>query len=109
MRNSESLRDLWSKVFEAQTTYGIATDQAALREVLWINSFVDSVLFRYAVMPCEYDFRFQFGGQVRDRVKILHGHAGGAEAYEAIGKSVNAGWTEGYQVAPRLWSPDVLR
>lgn len=103
MRNTKAMRAFWEDVYQRQTM-GIATDQAAMREALWEN---DSI--RYAVIPCEYDFRFQFGGQIRDRVKILHGHAPNVETYEAIGRSVNAGYLAGYQLPPRLWGAHVLR
>jgi hypothetical protein len=71
-----------------------------LRESLWTNQLV-----RYVTLPCEYNFRFQFGGQIRDRVKILHGHAQNTETYEAIANSINKGYVKGYQIAPRLWKP----
>lgn len=103
MRNDEDVRATWGLVYENQCNHAEVygdNDQAALREVLYYNT----EWFDVAVMPCEYNFRFQFGGQVRDRVKILHGHAPDAETYEALAASINAGYQAGYQIAPRLWT-----
>lgn len=99
MNNTPEVQAVWRHTYRLQID-GVVTDQAALREAVWQNKDV-----RFSVMPCEYDFRFQFGGQVRDRVKIIHGHAESAEIYEAIGRAVNTGYQEGCQVPPRLWHP----
>jgi len=49
-------------------TYG-NNDQGPLRDALlqWNGSLY--------ILPPEYNFRFQFGGQVRNRVRVLHGRS----------------------------------
>lgn len=99
MKNTAAVREVWSAAYALQEQ-GIETDQAALRQALWFNSL------RFAVLPNEYNFRFQFGGQLRDRVKLLHGHAGSAEEYERLRTAINVGYREGYQLPPRIWTPN---
>lgn len=99
IKNTVAVREMWRATYALQAE-GIETDQAALRQALWFNSGL-----RFAVLPCEYNFRFQFGGQLRDRVKILHGHAS-AEEYPRIANAINVGWRDGYQVPPRIWTPN---
>ena len=99
MNNNEITRGLWSAVHELQITYpGVYgnNDQAPLREVLW-NGYPIS----YLIMPSEYNCRFNFGCQVRDKVKILHGRGD----YGWIAESINAGYVEGDAIAPRIWLP----
>lgn len=97
MRNNVLTREVWQHVYEKLAKHPEMTDQAALREELWENG-----VFPYAVIPCEYNFRFHFGGQVRDKVKILHGRGGN---YEEIARLCNEGYVEGYQVPPRIIIP----
>lgn len=106
MRNNHLVRRLWQQVAEAQQLFSVTyrgNDQAPLRDVLWA---ADPVL-RFYVMPAEYNCRFNFGCQVRDRVRILHGRTAQAtaESYEQTARSLNAGYVDGVQLPPRLWSP----
>jgi len=71
MRNCVVARQLWndvhSRLVKSFGVYG-NNDQAPLREALWFSSRV-----RLAVIPPEYNCRFQFGTLVAGPVKILHG------------------------------------
>jgi hypothetical protein len=87
MENNSHIREMWNSVYQRQKD-GIATDQAALREVLWEED--PDVL--YAVMPWEYNCRFGIGTFLRDPVKILHGRAASAAEYEQIAIDLNAGF-----------------
>jgi hypothetical protein len=107
MENNKRVRYIWQSTYERQIL-GIATDQSALRSTLFFDGWAGSGEFQWCVIPAEYDFRFQFGGQVRDRVKILHGHAPNAETYEAIGGVVNKDYVEGYQIPPRLITREMI-
>lgn len=104
MKNSLAVQWLWRSVYARQLAhldvYG-DNDQAPLREELWNNDEL-----RWATLPSEYNCRFNFGCQVRDRVKILHGRA---NDYDAVARSINAGWVDGVQVPPRLWAMDPER
>lgn len=105
MVNSQPIRELWQQVYWRQVNhpevYG-DNDQAALREELWDRRW------RFAVLPSEYNCRFNFGCQVRDRVKILHGRPPPGITYEEIAASINEGYQEGDQIAPRIWVPQYV-
>lgn len=107
MKNSVKLRQLWELVYVCHQrffdTYG-NYDQAPLRDVLYDNDFG----VRLATLPCEYDFRFHFGGQLRDRVKILHGHLPKGFTEQQVAASVNQGYVAGDCIGPRIWTLDKL-
>lgn len=113
MRNNPQVRDLWQEVYRQQVAHSEVygnNDQSALREVLWNLPVVEDRMeihppLRYAVLPNEYNCRFNFGCQVRDLVRILHGHAAN---YDEIVDSLNAGYRVGNELPPRLWHPLML-
>lgn len=82
---SEELRRFfgnWLDTYIAgQDTYG-NNDQAPLRETIWNYSGP----LKFGTMPIEYNFRFGMGGQVRERVRVLHGRS---NDYEALARKVN--------------------
>lgn len=92
-RNNGPVKRLWRDVLGRITThfdnYG-NNDQAPLREALWNNQEV-----RLAVLPPEYNCRFNFGTFVTGRVKILHGRGD----FARVAASLNA------QVGMRTWQP----
>ena len=71
-KSTQSVRILlknWLYLYDTNAaTYG-NNDQGPLRDALyqWYGSFY--------VLPPEYNFRFQFGGQVRGTVRVLHGRS----------------------------------
>lgn len=92
-RNNERVRRLWREVLTRITThfdrYG-NNDQAPLREAIWNDGDL-----RVAVLPPEYNCRFNFGTFVTGRVKILHGRGN----YRAVADSLNS------QIGMRTWQP----
>jgi hypothetical protein len=69
---NDSVRQLfrmWRDLYEAhQATYG-NNDQGPLRDALWQWSG------SFYILPTEYNFRYGFGGQVRGKVRVLHGRS----------------------------------
>lgn len=105
MKVSERVRKLWEEVYRRQTNWPEVfgdNDQAPLRESLY-----NSPNLRVATLPQEYNCRFNFGCQVRDRVKILHGRGRPwtAQALDAIAAEINLDYEDGYQVPPHYWLP----
>jgi hypothetical protein len=72
-RNTEEVRATlrwWLMLYKNHVaTYG-NTDQAAFRDVLWMDKGI-----RWVALPPEYGLRYQFGAMVNGKVRILHGHA----------------------------------
>jgi hypothetical protein len=71
-RNSEKTWALfadWQKRFEEDHEIYGNTDEAPLRDLLFVNEHD----MRVVVLPPEYHFRFGFGGWAFGKVRILHG------------------------------------
>ena len=94
MQNNPQIRKLWQSVYAAQLEYPHVygrSDQAPLREVLWQDRDL-----RWAVIPPEYNCRFQFGTFVRDPVRVLHGRGD----YRQVAQSINS------KKGKRTWQPE---
>lgn len=72
-------------------------DQAPLREAIW-RGYWDNLTF--GTLPTEYNFRFQMGGQVREKVKVLHGRS---NDYDKLCEVVNQN-----ERKIRAWKPGEL-
>lgn len=72
----------WAEHYARNANFYGNNDQASLREVLWDNSN----RIRVGVLPPEYNFRFGFGGWLRDPALFLHGRS---PSLESIGRKVN--------------------
>lgn len=71
----------WLKKYEQVGNYG-NNDQSSLRAVLWSNCQLSAW-----IAPIEYNFRFEYGGQVFGQVYVLHGRS---KDYPALAAEVNS-------------------
>ncbi len=81
----EKLFNLWLKFYQDNQDVYKENDQAPLRDALWHYQGASV----YA-MPPEFCFRFPFGGQLRGKVKVLHGRS--HMPYDKIEGAVNQHW-----------------
>lgn len=74
MQNTDRLRKTfrdWLSHYEEYAIFYGNNDQAPLREILWHNKRK----LPFYIFPPEYNFRFGFGGWVRNQVHVLHGRS----------------------------------
>lgn len=86
IRNNADVRATfldWLKYYRENADFYGNNDQASLREILWDNNRA----IRFTTLPPEYNFRFGFGGWVRNEVVVLHGRSSNIRKVE---KRVNA-------------------
>lgn len=78
-----ALFDRWLAIYDEHAGGdGVSFTQPAFRQALFESDV------RFATLPPEYNCRFQRGGYVQDRVRILHGHRSQQE-FERIDRLVN--------------------
>lgn len=89
----KALFSSWLKLYQNNQDIYNENDQAPLRDALWGDPRVSV----YA-MPPEFCFRFPFGGQLRGKVRVLHGRS--KMPYDKIEEVVNQHWRK-IRVFPR--------
>jgi hypothetical protein len=72
-RTHEFLRE-WKQVYRTHVDEGVRVNQPSFREALYRSDL------RVATIPTEYNCRVNFGGYLKERVKILHGDVEDPEA-----------------------------
>jgi hypothetical protein len=78
----------WTTRYEKHKYVYLDNDQAPLRETIW--NYRNGKL-QFGTLPTEFNFRFGMGGQVRGKVRVLHGRS---YDYEKLEKIVNGdAWT----------------
>jgi hypothetical protein len=71
------LFDLWVDLYDKHYS-AYHSDQIPFRHAMWLTK--EDI--NYQLIPVEYNFRFGFGGQLKGKVKVLHGRTQDMEAVE---------------------------
>lgn len=82
VNNQPSIHDVfnaWENLYRDNLSI-YNNDQGPLRDAIWATAC------HFLPLPCEYNFRFGFGGQVRGRVRILHGRTAN---FDRVARIVN--------------------